>query len=650
MKNVLSHMNGCQAGKTCPVPHCASSRLIVSLWKNCIRQDCPVCEVLKIKPRHVIGGQGPRQPSHVGRPGNTQHQQQTAQHSQRSLISGGNNLPQIIVASTAVGIPVSEAPAMQNDGQRMRPHGAFKRGLDGEIRVCDSMVQGSVGAKVRDIPQKDSQIQMMGLDVPTMHRTRKLSQIPQQHPFQESPKPPMSSGRSFPVTQGKAASLVNIPTQPGQLDNIGDVAAYHSEGNKDWHQSITSELRNHFVQSLVQAVVPRPDSLIVQDIRFQKLVGWAHRVESDMFNAAKSRPEYYHLTAEKIYKIKMEIEQKGLQRRPHLYDVSQPAVDSSHQQQHQHQQKSIGTSVVIGAHSYDGTIFGPGGSSPPVMPNQAPTQQHQMGRFGPGLLLKSLNGNGGGMIRGAGPSGLFLPSSLNSSGAMTSPTPITHPSTMASANNSQSSAYSMPPSGPMVGLRCSAPTPYISPKTSTHHKLPKPNASSNGLGLTHMQQVPQQQNNNSVSEPIFSQHQSTPNTSASMSMNPTSGADQFIVNASMPSRICHSVGNAQMKPQRTVSSNMSSREDVKPDLNNLSLKQEKLDVDVKQEIRPNEANQKVLSSHDANNIKMELKIEFKEESNDNSFNPTPMNTNISSVKSEPGANRKSNISSVKKEL
>lgn len=47
MKNVLNHMTTCQAGKSCTVPHCSSSRQIISHWKNCTRSDCPVCLPLK---------------------------------------------------------------------------------------------------------------------------------------------------------------------------------------------------------------------------------------------------------------------------------------------------------------------------------------------------------------------------------------------------------------------------------------------------------------------------------------------------------------------------------------------------------------------------------------------------------------------------
>ncbi|GFY59854.1 CREB-binding protein [Trichonephila inaurata madagascariensis] len=47
MKDVLSHMTTCQAGKTCTVPHCSSSTQIMSHWKNCTKNDCPVCVPLK---------------------------------------------------------------------------------------------------------------------------------------------------------------------------------------------------------------------------------------------------------------------------------------------------------------------------------------------------------------------------------------------------------------------------------------------------------------------------------------------------------------------------------------------------------------------------------------------------------------------------
>ena len=46
MKNVITHMKTCQAGKTCKVPHCSSSIKILCHWKNC-STDCSICLPLK---------------------------------------------------------------------------------------------------------------------------------------------------------------------------------------------------------------------------------------------------------------------------------------------------------------------------------------------------------------------------------------------------------------------------------------------------------------------------------------------------------------------------------------------------------------------------------------------------------------------------
>uniref|UniRef100_A0A8R1INS3 histone acetyltransferase n=1 Tax=Caenorhabditis japonica TaxID=281687 RepID=A0A8R1INS3_CAEJA len=47
MKEVLTHMTSCNVGRQCPFAHCASSRQIIAHWKNCARDDCPVCKPLK---------------------------------------------------------------------------------------------------------------------------------------------------------------------------------------------------------------------------------------------------------------------------------------------------------------------------------------------------------------------------------------------------------------------------------------------------------------------------------------------------------------------------------------------------------------------------------------------------------------------------
>ena len=68
MKNVLTHMTSCQSGKSCPVPHCSSSRQIICHWKSCKRNDCPVCQPLK-QPDQRKGPGGPQLPGGPGQVG-----------------------------------------------------------------------------------------------------------------------------------------------------------------------------------------------------------------------------------------------------------------------------------------------------------------------------------------------------------------------------------------------------------------------------------------------------------------------------------------------------------------------------------------------------------------------------------------------------
>ncbi|KAJ8981157.1 hypothetical protein NQ317_013823 [Molorchus minor] len=227
------------AGKSCSVAHCSSSRQIISHWKNCVRTDCPVCLPLKQadKNRNNPNGELCYDSNIQGEiemtsnpPQNNQSPNPSATDMRRAYDALGIQCPTTATGPTPPGLipnPGQPRPGIRlpvNTGQNI-PNLAFSRVL---IVLCLVLASGAEAAN-------------QGL----------VSQLP--------------------------GGL-----QPGQ------VTASPVPGTKEWHQSVTPDLRNHLVHK---------------------------KVEGDMYEMANSRSEYYHLLAEKIYKIQKELEEKQQKRK-----------------------------------------------------------------------------------------------------------------------------------------------------------------------------------------------------------------------------------------------------------------------------------------------------------------------------------------------
>nr|XP_034986339.1 CREB-binding protein isoform X2 [Zootoca vivipara] len=275
MKNVLNHMTHCQAGKACQVAHCASSRQIISHWKNCTRHDCPVC--LPLKNASDKRNQQPLLGSPVG-------------GIQNSIASGTGQ------ATT----PALSNPNPIDPSSMQRAYAAL--GLPYGNQAQQAPLPPQVQSQPAAQPQAHPQMRTMNA-LGTNQMTLTAGGITDQQPS-------MIPETALPTSLGAANSLMNDGT-----NSMPTAAPPSSTGvRKAWHEHVTQDLRNHLVHKLVQAIFPTPDPAALKDRRMENLVAYARKVEGDMYESANSRDEYYHLLAEKIYKIQKELEEKRRSR------------------------------------------------------------------------------------------------------------------------------------------------------------------------------------------------------------------------------------------------------------------------------------------------------------------------------------------------
>jgi len=210
------------------VPHCASSRQIITHWKNCTRNDCPVC--LPLKNAGDRRGSGPTLGGMPSQPAASAPVSAASSNQPANTFLA--NLPphaDMVRAYAALGLTPPTQQQQQNIVLARRPTGP----LSAAVSRPPGVQQWSAGS--------GQQATFFSDGAGSSHMVQLVSQ-PQGIMAAKggaSTQPPSATYGSV-----VAATPSTIPT--GLITD----AAPPRPPAKDWHQSVTQDLRNHLVHKL----------------------------------------------------------------------------------------------------------------------------------------------------------------------------------------------------------------------------------------------------------------------------------------------------------------------------------------------------------------------------------------------------------------
>ena len=88
-----------------------------------------------------------------------------------------------------------------------------------------------------------------------------------------------------------------------------------SLASKEWHHRINSEIKKKIVHRSISILFPALDQSHIKDPRLSSLIGYLIQIEFEIYVQARDEEAYFHLMAERIFKLKKQYSEFSLIRK-----------------------------------------------------------------------------------------------------------------------------------------------------------------------------------------------------------------------------------------------------------------------------------------------------------------------------------------------
>eukprot|EP00105_Crassostrea_gigas_P041786 XP_019925934.1 PREDICTED: CREB-binding protein isoform X3 [Crassostrea gigas] len=360
MKNVLNHMTTCNAGKSCQDAHCASSRQTITHWIYCTGNYCPVCLPSKHAQKTDKTRQNLSNPSdfndsfNMHDNVNTLYDEFVGSSDQNGRMTNSgysieypSRMPMFPITNKVVqpqmnpggivagpttyigGIPGASANLTPGATGTQQPPTAdsekrklIQRQLVLLLHADKCQRRQQTNGEVCSLPHCRTMKNVLnhmttcnaGKSCRVAHCASSRQIITHWKNCTRDDCPvclPLKHAQKTDRT-GQNPSNPSWYTTPPSMDQHKSqhIAVNTNSYSKEWHQSVTQDIRHHLVVKVIKEIFPYPGPAALMDKRMNNLVAYVRRVEGDMYDTANSRAEYLYILAEKIFKIQKELEER----------------------------------------------------------------------------------------------------------------------------------------------------------------------------------------------------------------------------------------------------------------------------------------------------------------------------------------------------